>query len=316
MLGINSKDLAILQALDQDVRASYTQIGRKTGLSKEVVQYRIKQLEKKGIITGYWTFPHIGTRNNIYKILIKNKSLGKAKKEEFIRFAKSQKVVSWLASTEGNWDFLITCFVTEDKEFSNFLISLMRKFGKYFKEKHILKSISATSLKEKYLYKENYPSDYQEDSFLETRPKLDHTDEEILRILSGNARSTFSEMGKALNLSPEAISVRFRRLLKDKYIKGMSPRVNLQKLGLSYYHLFISVSDYDKKDTICNFYIQHPNCIFIMKHIGYYDLHLEIVAKDEEIENIIEELTEKFGEAIASYELLKIRKEHLLVVTR
>ena len=47
---IDIKDLAILRELDQDVRASSAQIGRKVRLSKEVVQYRIKKLEQEKII--------------------------------------------------------------------------------------------------------------------------------------------------------------------------------------------------------------------------------------------------------------------------
>ncbi len=313
---IDKKDLAILQALDQDVRASFAQIGRKTNLSKEVVQYRIKQLEKKQIITGYWAIPKIGTNSKPYKLLIKNKSLGKIKKQEFIKYTLSQKAVSWFANTEGNYDFVISSFVENDTDFMILVNNIMKKFGRYFKEKHVLKSTSMILMNEKYLYDNNQLIHQKEDSFLEETPKLDNTDKEIIRILSNNARATFTEIGKAINLTAEAISIRFRKIMKGKLIIGANPRLNHAKLGLSYYHLFIAISDYDKKDKLCKYYIQHPNVVFIMKHLGYYDAHLEIVLKEEEIEGFIEELTEKFGEMISAYELLKIRTEHILVITR
>lgn len=313
---IDKKDLAILQALDQDVRASYAQIGRRSKLSKEVVQYRIKQLEKKNILTGYWAIPHIGTHNKVYKLLIKNKSLGKTKKEEFIKYALSQKAVSWFASTEGNWDFVISTFITKDFEFSKLVNNIMKQFGKYFKEKHILKSTSMIITNEKYLYNKNNLIRHDEDSFLKTSKLGDETDNKIIRILSNNARTSFTEMAKQVNLTAEAVSTRFKRIMQEKLIRGANPRINHEKLGLSYYHIFIAVSDYDKKDKICDYYTQHPDFVFIMKHIGYYDIHLEIVVKEEKIEGIIEELTEKFGEAISSYDLLKIRKEHIITVIR
>lgn len=313
---IDKKDLSILQALDQDVRSSYAQIGRKTNLSKEVVQYRIKQLESKGIITGYWAIPHIGSNSKVYKILIKNKSLGKTKKEEFIKFVLSQKEVSWFASTEGNWDFVISSFIEEDSDFMALVHNIMKKFGRYFKEKHILKSTSMILTNEKYLYDSNHLIRHDEDSFLEKSTPTDKIDNEIIKILSGNARSTFTEISKKIGLTAEAIAMRFRRLMHERLIKGANPRINHSKLGLSYYHLFLAISDYDKKDELCNYYTQHPNFVFIMKHLGFYDAHLEIVVKEDEIEGLIEELTEKFGEAISSYELLKIRKEYIMVVKR
>ena len=69
---LSKKDLKILQQLDLNLRVSYSQIGRKTRLSKETVQYRIKQLEKNKFITGYWAMPSIKNNFSVYKILLKN----------------------------------------------------------------------------------------------------------------------------------------------------------------------------------------------------------------------------------------------------
>ena len=46
MYKLDKKDKDILYELDLNSRQSFNQIGRKIKLSKEVVQYRIKQLEK------------------------------------------------------------------------------------------------------------------------------------------------------------------------------------------------------------------------------------------------------------------------------
>ena len=55
MYKLDKKDKQILYQLDLDSRQSFNQIARKVKLSREVVQYRVKQLEKKGIIKGYQT---------------------------------------------------------------------------------------------------------------------------------------------------------------------------------------------------------------------------------------------------------------------
>ena len=313
---LDKKDLLILQALDQNVRASNAQIGRYARLSKEVVQYRLKQLEKRKVLTGYWAVPQIDSTNHIYKVFIKNKSLGTAKKKEFIEYLLEQNLVSWLANTEGTWDFVFTSFVKSDWAFSQLAEDMMHKFGKHIKEKQIIKSTAMTIMNEKYLYEEKKVFASKEDSFLEQNPIPDKIDQHIIRELSKNARSSFAAMAKVVNLSAEAVSARYKKIMKRNLIIHMNPRINHGALGLSYYHIYIAINDYEKKDSINKYYIQHPNCVAIMKHIGYYDIHLEIVAREEEIEGIVEELSEEFGESISSYELLRIRKEHILAVMR
>ena len=55
MVKIDLKDRRILYHLDADSRQSLTQIGKKVGLKKDVVSYRIKRLQDEGIIKYYWT---------------------------------------------------------------------------------------------------------------------------------------------------------------------------------------------------------------------------------------------------------------------
>jgi Lrp/AsnC family leucine-responsive transcriptional regulator len=55
MENIDLKDRKILYQLDLNCRQSNAQIGKKVGLSRKVVEYRIKRMEHEDIITGYWT---------------------------------------------------------------------------------------------------------------------------------------------------------------------------------------------------------------------------------------------------------------------
>jgi Lrp/AsnC family leucine-responsive transcriptional regulator len=52
---IDLKDRKILYYLDINCRQSNAQIGKKVGLSKQVVDYRIKRMEDEKVINGYWT---------------------------------------------------------------------------------------------------------------------------------------------------------------------------------------------------------------------------------------------------------------------
>jgi Lrp/AsnC family transcriptional regulator, leucine-responsive regulatory protein len=49
----DSKDVAILEALQEDGRISLSALGRKIGLSQPAMSERVKRLEERGVIAGY-----------------------------------------------------------------------------------------------------------------------------------------------------------------------------------------------------------------------------------------------------------------------
>ncbi|HEY7659419.1 MAG TPA: Lrp/AsnC family transcriptional regulator [Actinomycetota bacterium] len=51
--GPDERDLEIIAALQEDARATYTDIGRRVGLSPSSVHERIRRLERNGTIRGY-----------------------------------------------------------------------------------------------------------------------------------------------------------------------------------------------------------------------------------------------------------------------
>jgi len=55
MMNIDLKDRKILYELDLNCRQSNAQIGKKVGLKRDMVAYRIKRLEQSGIIKNFWT---------------------------------------------------------------------------------------------------------------------------------------------------------------------------------------------------------------------------------------------------------------------
>jgi Lrp/AsnC family leucine-responsive transcriptional regulator len=50
---LDAIDRAVLEHLQRDSRSTYAEIGAAVGLSAAAVHSRVKQLERKGVITGY-----------------------------------------------------------------------------------------------------------------------------------------------------------------------------------------------------------------------------------------------------------------------
>jgi len=60
MIKLDLKDKKLLYQLDINSRQSYKEIGKKIGLSKDAVSYRIKQLQEEGIIRQFHTVIDVG----------------------------------------------------------------------------------------------------------------------------------------------------------------------------------------------------------------------------------------------------------------
>ena len=60
---------------------------------------------------------------------------------------------------------------------------------------------------------------------------LDEVDIKILRILNGNARKSYRDIAKELDLSLTTVSKRIKRLEEDRVILGYAPMLDQEKLG-------------------------------------------------------------------------------------
>ncbi len=50
---LDERDLVILQALQEDARATFAEIGERVGLAASTVHDRVRKLERAGVIRGY-----------------------------------------------------------------------------------------------------------------------------------------------------------------------------------------------------------------------------------------------------------------------
>ena len=84
---LDLKDRKILYQLDLNCRQSNTQIGKKVGLRKDIVSYRINRMEEKGVITGYWTdIDSFKLGYDVYRIYIKFQNATTDIKNEIIQY--------------------------------------------------------------------------------------------------------------------------------------------------------------------------------------------------------------------------------------
>lgn len=113
---ISNEDKLILDELVKYSRSKIIDIADKTGLSVDIVTYRIKKMEKDGIIQGYKCLWNSSLMNfTTCKAFVFFKDITTEKKKEFIDYCKNLKNSVNIVITFAPWDLEIM-FETENYE--------------------------------------------------------------------------------------------------------------------------------------------------------------------------------------------------------
>jgi DNA-binding Lrp family transcriptional regulator len=294
---IDSLDLKILAELDNDARIPNTRIAKKLRVNKNVVNYRINNLEKTGIIKGYYTIiDAYKLEYQGYRLYLKFQYADPIKEEEIMTHFVKLKNTWWIAYIKGNWDMAILFWVKNQME----MVGEMEKFfEKYrdFVEAHVLLVYYGIGhyrlpFAKKYL-KGNAKFEH---AMTGETVEIDITDRKLLEFLSSNARATLVEIAKELQLTPAAARYRIEQLKKKKVVLGFRPIFDIKKLGYSQYKLDINVKETAVIKKMHAFAKEHDNIFYLDQTLGYADVEFEIyVDNHEQFFDIVREIRSEFS---------------------
>jgi Lrp/AsnC family leucine-responsive transcriptional regulator len=295
-INLDMKDRKILYELDMDARQPISQIAKKVRLSKETVNYRIKQLEKKGIIKGYYAALDLSKLGYLFcRIFLRFQNASQEKENEIINFCKKYYSIGWMYTIDGPWDLVFAIYPKNIGEIEQFCDKLIYRYGKFILNKTVSIATTIWHFKNNYLYEKK---DYSE-AILgeESKAKIDEKDIELLRLLAKNARFPIIDLAQKIHLSPNAIKYRIKNLVQNKIILAFRADININALGYEHYKVFLQLQNLDqiKLDNLIDFFRKNNNVIYITKPLGPADLEFEIILKNEkELHVFLRELRNRF----------------------
>jgi Lrp/AsnC family transcriptional regulator for asnA, asnC and gidA len=308
MVNIDLKDRKILYHLDLNCRQSNAQIGKKVGLSKQVVDYRIKRMEEEKIISCYWTA--INTYKlgyYVFRIYINLIDISKDIKTDLIQYFVDNKNTWAVITSKGPVDLDVILWVNDVYEFNQYWINTLQRYGNYFSKATISILTAVISCKKSYLLEDKY--DEPDRLFYKTncsgKPlKIDNIDYKILDIIALNARIPLLELAKRINCSSQTIGYRLKNLMKKDIIQAFRLNINPSALGLQGCAVDLYLKDQNLRKQILEFLIKTPNIYDIMdKNIGWSDLTFQILIKDmNELTQITEKIESIYPDSIRRYD--------------
>jgi len=131
---LDKKDLEILRILSNNSRIEYKEISKKLNMTANAIKYRLKNLEKIGIIKDYTI--SVDKRKLGYEFYNLQLKIIENKKEiELKNFIKNNKHAIYLYKYLGNenWDLDIGLIVKNSLELREFILELREYFGDVIK---------------------------------------------------------------------------------------------------------------------------------------------------------------------------------------
>ncbi len=310
---IDEKDRKILSELDKDARQADSEIAKKVGLSKQVVNYRIQNLIDRKIITNFYTIINTGILGlNSYYVYIQLEKINKQKEKELLEKLESLDYVGWLVGGVGRWDAVLLVYADSISTFDRLLNKITELCGSNLHEYNFTNLIYSEHTGYKFLEEKNYLHGIKQTEKLEII-KLDRIDKLIIKYISQDARKSVVKISEKTKQPIHVISYRIKKLIKERVIVGFKPKININKLRYQWHLLLLQFQKINekRKQEFIDFCNNHKKIYYITNCLGIYNSMLDIHVKSiEEFKEILLELKEKFSDIIKIYESMVIFDEY------
>jgi len=290
---LDKKDLQILSILDWNARMPLTQIAKKIKLNKDVVRYRIKNLEERKIIEGYYTLINLTKLGYLtFRIYFDFIDLTKETETKLIDFLNKKFNAGDIFSREGEYQLGIIVWEKSIYEFEKKLRKFKNEFGDYIKnlEFTIFTEFNHYSLNE---FNKNF---FEAISIKENEEmKINDSDFKILKELAENSKISSVDLNEKLKIPQTTIIHRIRDLEKKKIILSYRAKINFSKL--CYENFFLEIFTHNNKDVseIEKYLRSHKNCTYSVLGIFGADIEAECEFKSKkDLVVFIEELKMQF----------------------
>ncbi len=316
---IDLKDRKILYQLDLNARKSLAEIGKKVGLPKNVVAYRINRLQELGIIKNFYTVIDASKLGYIsLRFYLVFQYATPEIQEEIINYFVKNRYTYWIGSVEGRFDLVVIMWIKDLNDFYTFWEETLKKYRDYFQDQLFTIYIQLLHYRYSYLLKGIATNT----KLLDDRQKfeitgggkkvnIDDLDFQILKLIASDARIPVTEIAKKANTTAAIATYRIKKLIKSGVIQGFRTNIDIYNLNLQHFKVDIYLKDYKKIKEITNYIKLNPHLIYIDKSAGISDLELEFHLQNlEELHKIMKDLIIKFPNSIKNYKHFIIPKTH------
>ena len=288
-------DYNILQILDWDGRAPMNRIAKLVRSNKDVVAYRIKRLEEKRIIAGY--YPVLDMHKLGYhtsRLYFDLEEISKEKEQEFLTFLDKGINAGLIFRMDYPYRYGIFLWVKSIYDVQDALVKIKRWLGETLIRYHHSLICTFRQYPKDYLFGKTHHEIYRSLDVAEIADYDGH-DFKILKELSKDARLSTVAIAHHLGIPQTTVSAKIKILEKKKIIQGYRAEIDIIKLGFMNYFLEIYLNDNTHINQIESWANVHKNVVWLQKIVGTCDIEVEVEVQSRvQLEELLNELRQKF----------------------
>jgi len=292
---MDNKDRKILYELSKNSRLSAPQIARRIGLSKDAIIYRMKNLEKSGIIQKYIAVVNLAKLHYRTHILfLEFRTFDLEMEKNIIAFLVNHPYTIWVSSPSGRWDVIVDIISKDVNQFDDIITDIINTLGDNLKHYEFLETIKEYYYNHRYLTNEGVKESSRK--IIQYTP--DNIDYAILRELSQHSRMKSTDIAKKIVVTHDQVSYRIKKLVQSKIIEQFTVLLDYAKLDYSYYYLFLKINNVSKpvEKKIITFLTSQKEVLFFGKNIGRYNFNVDVIVENPlQLKSFINRLREEFG---------------------
>ncbi len=308
---LDKLDKRIVHELDTDARQPISKLSKKLRASRTVLDYKIRRMEREGLIKNYVTLLNPGRLGlMIWNVYLEFENMTKEIEEKITANVKENPKIWWAAKTAGNWDFVYSVVVKNVKEFEKIFFEFNSLFGRYILRQIAVAHGTVDVISRSFLPEQPGTS---VEWFGKYEPLVFDSDEkEILHLLGFNSKMRIKDISKKTGLNPKTVVSKIKGLEQNGTITRYRLQLDVSKLGLHFYKAIVHLKDYseEKDKELAEYCRELGNVFHYERKIGSWPLELEMdVGSYEEAEKTMYSMKERFSDFIERYELLLIKEE-------
>jgi len=309
---LDKTDYKILAELDFDSRQPGSRIAKRLKLSRNIVDYRIRQLQEKGVVLSFNAFIDPAKFNLIsWKVYVRFQNLTPEKEKEMLDYLNRHPKVWWIIRCAGAFDLMFCVLAESIHDFYQDMLGFNTLFSSYVIETELTSHIDPEFYTRGYLGNESaMPSK----PFLvkPVKTEFDEFDIRLLDTLGQNCRLPVAEIARKLRSTPRVIAYRMARLEQEGVITWYRVIIDPAKLGREYYKTLINFKGVtrQKEQEFLKFCRAHPDIINTSKAAGPWDMEFECeVGSYHRYNQLMQDIRGAFPELIRQYRSLLIYEQ-------
>jgi DNA-binding Lrp family transcriptional regulator len=295
---LDVKDMKLLALLREDSRMPVSGLSKRVGMNRDTVTYRVRRMEQLRVIRKHYAeidrsvFGYF-----VCKVFMVLDEVSLQRQRELMQELRQHPNTEALLEYNDKWDVQWRLLAKDLEELDTILMRISTKYSDIISERDTLVVVRWGKARSSAV------------------KSFDATDLAILRLLADDARTSAVDIAKRIEIGPDAVIKRIKRLKETGIIKRFTIITDPQRMGRQWYTIAVQMKQFDERyqQRVLEFVRTTPAVARCVKTVGTWDILAYIaVGSTSEFHRIFKEFKAVLSPDVRNYEVFVGYTEHFI----